>query len=277
MTEQTQAEFWNGEPGERWANYAEALDIMLDPFVAPILAEADLQSGERVVDIGCGAGVLSARAARQVGASGHVIGVDVSKPILDAANARYGSEPNIQFELADAAIWAPDTPVDVLISRFGVMFFETPVDAFRNLHSAMTPGGRMAFACWRSMPENAWAAMIIKTLMPLLQTPPAPPPPGAPGPFAFADPAYVEGILGDAGWSNITLKPVDSEIMLPGETSAEMVRFAKEMGPVSRMISESGLDESIVDEHLTAFFASKAGADGRVRLPAAVWLVKADA
>ncbi|MEO0467771.1 MAG: class I SAM-dependent methyltransferase, partial [Pseudomonadota bacterium] len=168
MSDISQSELWNGEMGERWAAYSDALDHMLSPFIEPIMTAAALQPGERVVDIGCGAGVLSVRAAADVAPMGQVVGVDVSRPIVDVAEARFGERGDVAFEVTDASVWKPADLFDVLISRFGVMFFEDPVGGFQNLRAAIKPGGRMAFACWRTLPENDWAFALMKAVLPAI-------------------------------------------------------------------------------------------------------------
>ena len=74
-----QIEYWNGKAGENWAAQADRLDAMLSPYIDIVLSAAQIASGQRVLDVGCGSGALS-RAALAAGA-GHVTGVDVSGPL----------------------------------------------------------------------------------------------------------------------------------------------------------------------------------------------------
>src|SRR5690606_23800198 len=109
------------------------------------------QPGERVLDVGCGSGPTTRLAARLVGPTGSVVGLDVARAMLDAA-ASVAVEPEaapIRWLEADAARWTPDGElVDAVISRFGVMFFDDPEAAFTALAAATRPGGRLCTMVW---------------------------------------------------------------------------------------------------------------------------------
>ena len=208
MSNAQQKEYWNGEAGNNWALGAETLDSMLHPFLALVLEASGITSGDRVLDVGCGSGALSL-AAIDAGAR-HVTGVDISAPMLSVAHSRAQSQPAPpEFLETDASTWTAETPFDRVISRFGVMFFDDPVAAFSNLHRQTEPQGTLAFSCWQAAPLNEWAMAPMKAVLPLLSEPPTPPEPGAPGPFAFADPDRTRSILADAGWTKVSVTPLD--------------------------------------------------------------------
>src|SRR5436309_13445934 len=122
-----QMAYWNGPGGQRWADRQHTQDIVLGPVCDALIARAQLKGGERVIDVGCGAGATSIAFAEKVGPSGHVLGVDISAPML--ARAREITPPALptEFVLADASIY-PFVPgsFDLVASRFGVMFFADP-------------------------------------------------------------------------------------------------------------------------------------------------------
>ncbi|MDF2901645.1 MAG: SAM-dependent methyltransferase, partial [Phenylobacterium sp.] len=187
-----QIAYWNNAAGETWAALQDRLDRQIEPLGLRAIEAGAPQPGERVLDIGCGCGQTSFELARRVGPSGRVLGVDISAPMLEVARQRAaGAAANVSFIEADAQTHAfQNGGFDLAISRFGVMFFDDPTAAFRNIGAALRPGGRLSFVCWRPMLENAWMATPLFAAMPLL--PPLPPPdPAAPGPFAFADPERV--------------------------------------------------------------------------------------
>lgn len=130
MDNQDQSDYWNGEAGARWVSFSDRLDAMLLPFAEQIIEMANIKPDETVLDIGCGGGALSLMAA-DVGRS--VLGVDISKPLIDLASNRAKTRESIQFRCADASRFALDKKQDVAISRFGVMFFENPAEAFSNI------------------------------------------------------------------------------------------------------------------------------------------------
>src|SRR5450755_3808683 len=152
-----QRERWNGADGEYWACQQDRLDRTLAPVTGPLLAFAAPRSGSIVIDVGCGCGATTIELARAVGPSGRVVGLDVSQPMLARATERLREFSNADCRLGDAgSLPVDDIRADLIISRFGVMFFGDPVAAFANLRTALAPGGRVRFACWRPISENPW-------------------------------------------------------------------------------------------------------------------------
>lgn len=277
MDNTSQIEYWNGPAGRKWVRDADRMDVMLSPFVDVIISPVLPGPGQAVIDIGCGAGALSLNvAASAVNVS--VTGVDVSAPLIELAKQRSAAVgAGIEFVVADASVWRPAQPVDLVISRFGVMFFADPVAAFANIRAGVKPKGRLRFACWRPLAENTWALAPLQAAMHLLKTPPAPPQPGTPGPFAFGDVGYVTRILKESGWSGISITPWDGDLVLPGASTEDTAEFMLEMGPLSRAIAEQGIDPAVVKGAVVDRLKELAGKDGRTRLKAAAWIVEAEA
>lgn len=276
MSNTDQIAYWNGQAGEKWVRRANHLDALLEPFADAVLDRVALIEGEHVLDIGCGAGALTLKAAYRVGDERGAVGIDVSKPLLSLAKRR-ASECGApaSFEEADAASYRSKHPVDALLSRFGVMFFGDPVAAFANLRGSVKPEGRMVFACWQALSENDWARAPLEAALPFLSEHPAPPPPGTPGPFAFADKDRVASILRDAGWKGIIIHPWLGRVTLPGNTISEAARLMMELGPVARLVSETGADLSKVEDALARTLAAHRDQNGRITMPAAAWIVSA--
>lgn len=278
MPNQDQVDFWNGDAGQKWVEFSEHLDGMLAPFADAVMVAADLSAGENVLDVGCGGGALSLRAADKVGAGGAVIGVDISAPLLALASERASAGgQNAIFEDCDASTFQMETPADVLISRFGVMFFDDPQAAFANLRGNIAPLGRLAFACWQPMMKNDWVRVPLEAGMENFTTAPKMPPAGTPGPFAFADPARVETLLSGAGWQNVSIEPWVGKMMMPGKTPAESAGLMMKLGPVARLVKEQGADMALVQATLEERMRQTVTPDGCVEMGAAVWIVTADA
>ena len=147
--------YWNSTAGRHWVERQESQDTLLAPILTAALERAQARPGERVVDIGCGTGASSIELGKQV-ASGQVLGVDVSAPMLARAGERIPPGAPIKFVRADATTYKFEPAAfDLLFSRFGVMFFAEPARAFANLRAALKPGGRLVFACWRKFDEMA--------------------------------------------------------------------------------------------------------------------------
>jgi SAM-dependent methyltransferase len=181
---------------------------------------------------------------------------------------------HVRFIAADAQAHAfPESGSDGLFSRFGVMFFADPTAAFTNLSRALVPGGRVAFACWQALADNAWIRVPMMALGAIMPLPP-PPPPDAPGPGAFADRERVTGLLERAGLRDVQFEAFTPEVVLGGGID-EAVRFALDVGPTSRALAEAppGLKEKAVAAIAEAF-APHASARG-VLLASAAWIVTA--
>lgn len=277
MSNAAQVEYWNSKVGETWTRFQEALDRSFTPLTGALLGLAAPADGEHVLDVGCGTGEISLAAAAAVGEDGTVLGLDISRDMLARARARAEELlSEAEFREADAASFAEEDGFDLIVSRFGVMFFADPVAAFANLRARMAPGGRLVFACWQPAERNLWATLPLTVLADLLpQQPPADP--YAPGPFAFADPTRVGDILQNAGWQSVALHAFDFA-MVTGEGDdpiAGALRFALRIGPAARAVAEAGIDMQARALLVPALAAHLR--DGQVALPAACWLVEARA
>lgn len=271
-----QIAYWNGDVGQRWAAQQTRLDAMLAPISEAALDAAGAKPGERVLDIGCGCGETTMKLATTVGAAGSALGVDISAPMLALAKNRSQAHTNLSFTEADAAThrFEPNS-FDVLFSRFGVMFFANPDEAFANMHKALKQTGRVAFVCWRDWRENEWVRVPIMAVRP--HVPPQPQlGPEDPGPFAFADPARVRRVLASGGFDAITLRPLDTKVGI-GDSLDDAVAYLQEFGPVSRALSEASPAQkqqaaTALREALAPYAKSTP-----ITLGAAVWIVTAKA
>ena len=269
-----QREYWNGPVGERWASLQESIDLHLAEITEELVRFAAPRSGERVLDVGCGCGTTTLLLAMRTGPDGATAGIDISVPMLNVARARaVAQNADIAFIEADASDYAFQPVFDLVFSRFGIMFFADPVAAFANLRSALAPGGRLVFVCWRNFEENRWAWEPMQAALPLLP-PQEPGDPFAPGPFALADDARLRRILEAAGFTTIGVEPFDASANM-GATVEEAAAEALNVGPLAR--AATGLDEAVrekirrVVEGVYARYRTPSG----VQPPAACWLVRA--
>lgn len=267
-----QAALWNGPGGQNWLKAQARLDHLMAGITREALALANAQPGEMAIDVGCGPGTTTAALASAVGPEGHVLGVDISQVLIDAALTR--RLPNATFVVADAGTHPFEAgSADLIFSRFGVMFFADPVAAFVNLRRALKPSGRLAFVCWRSALDNPWSLTPVRAAAPFLTLPPRPDP-EEPGQFAFGDRARVERILKGAGFAGLAIEPLDVEIWM-GRDPADVVANAGRFGPLARPLAEA--DPAAAARAKAAIIeamAPHATKDG-VSLPGACWLVSA--
>ena len=194
---------WNGESGERWVATADRRDAVLAPVGEALIETAAIASGERVLDIGCGCGATTLAAARDAGPTGHVLGVDLSAPMLALAAQRAETTPTADLLQADAQTFHLRERFDVAVSRFGTMFFDDPTAAFTNIARHLTAGGRLCIATWQPLDANAWLVVPGAALLEHASLPEAASADG-PGMFAQSDPVVIEGVLREAGFGDIT-------------------------------------------------------------------------
>ncbi len=272
MDNEQQSNYWNGTAGQLWVTFSDRLDAMLSPFAGLILEASNIKPNETVLDIGCGGGALSLLAAQRAQS---VLGVDISKPLIGLAGKRAAGLAQTNFHCEDAAAISLDEERDVVISRFGVMFFSDPVSAFANIRKQVKPDGRMVFACWQSPIKNLWANAPLEAAMPFFKEPSPPPVPHTPGPFAFADSEYLTDTLMDAGWKTVELTDWTGKIRLPGEDVEQTAAFMMDMGPLSKIMKDKDLDEKRVQSALIEKLSDAANDDGTVDMQASVWIVRA--
>jgi ubiquinone/menaquinone biosynthesis C-methylase UbiE len=279
VTEQTnneQTRLWNGLAGRAWVEAQELLDQMFRPF-EELLVEA-VSAGNsvgRVLDVGCGTGATTLAAARVLGAKGRSTGIDISDPMIATARARAERErAPASFLCANAQTYAfQPASFDMIISRFGVMFFEDFVRAFENLRRAAREDAELRFIAWRSPSENPFMTTAERAAAPLLPKLSVREP-DAPGQFAFADQRRVYRILEESGWAQVDIRPIDVGCTMPQN---ELVRYFTRFGPLGRILHE--VDERtriLVIERLHAAF-SRYVHGGEVRFTAACWMVSARA
>jgi SAM-dependent methyltransferase len=207
-TNTAQLQAWDGDEGAYWTAHADAFDRSLDAYRERFAAAADVQVGDRVLDIGCGAGQTTREAAR-VARAGSAVGVDLSSRMIELARRRANEEGigNVAFEQVDAQVhpFEPEA-FDIAISRTGAMFFGDPVTAFTNIARALRPGARLALLTWQPLARNEWIREFIAALAAGRDL--SGPPPNTPGPFGLSEPDRVRTILTTAGFVDVDLDGV---------------------------------------------------------------------
>ncbi|MGW6928849.1 class I SAM-dependent methyltransferase [Lentzea sp. NPDC054927] len=262
-----QAEWWNAA-GQGWAQAQDIVDLVLKPFQDLLVEAARERPRERVLDVGCGTGGVTRAIADALDGT-RCVGLDISESMLAAAREHGKAE----FLLADAQVHVFEERFDLIVSRFGVMFFDDPATAFRNLLRASVPGGELCFITWRTPEENPFMTAASRAAASLLPDAPAPDPDG-PGPFSLADAAKTRKILEEAGWSGIDISAVDRICTMP---ESLLVPYLSNLGPISRALKEA--DESVRPQLMaqvrSAFDEFVHGDE--VRVPGACWQVTASA
>lgn len=275
MVNAEQTEQWNGETGQFWAEHEDHFDAMLSPLTTHLVAAAAVGSADRVLDVGCGCGATTRMVAEQASA-GTVLGVDLSEPMLARARQQVADAGlrNARFERGDAQVhdFAEDA-FDLVISRFGMMFFDDPPAAFSNLTLALRPGGRIVFLCWQELARNEQRVVPLNAIAAHVPVPDV----GnqdAPGPFSLADPARVRDLLVGAGLCDIVAASVTEPVVV-GANASEAAEFARHLPTIRSLLAAA--DETAAAAAVAAVrealvpYETPAG----VLLGSAAWLVTA--
>lgn len=265
---------------EGWVRHERIFDASFAPFTAALLAAADLGPVRRVLDVGCGSGTLLEAA---VAAGAQAVGVDISEAMVDAARRRVPAATVVtaDAQTADLLAAAPGPPFDRVVSRFGVMFFAEPEVAFGNIRAATAPDGRLAFVCWREG-ESAMFSLGLRALVARLADPPTLPPPGSPGPMGLAHADRIREVLTIAGWSDVTIEPLDGlcDYSMDGSDGVEERLAVALSGTVGRTVRAELEPQLGPDGWQAAVGEARAElrsqlVDGAVRLVGHTWLVTA--
>jgi ubiquinone/menaquinone biosynthesis C-methylase UbiE len=270
---------WNGPSGDRWAAQQAEMDALTAPYGQDALNAAAARPGERVMDVGCGCGDTSLALGRAVGPTGMVLGADVSRQMLEVARRRAAEAglSQVVFVEADASNARLPQDLDLIFSRFGVMFFADPVEAFTHMRRALKDSGRLAFVCWRAAMDNPWAFVPVAAARQATGLQPPNPDPYAPGPFAFADDTRLRGILEQARFRDVAIEPFE-HVMPMGANSRQAAEYATRSGPVARVVRDAGPENlPKIIEAVEKALVPLAAQDGSVALPGRTWVVTAKA
>ncbi|GAA1158072.1 methyltransferase domain-containing protein [Ornithinicoccus hortensis] len=267
--------------GAGWVEHETIFDAVFAPVTAAILERDAPAPGLRLLDVGCGSGTLLEAGAR---AGADVVGVDISPVMARAARARVPSATVLvaDAQSADLLVEAPGEPFDRVVSRFGVMFFDEPAAAFANLRRCSAPGARLVFACWRGVAENPSFTAGTELLVARMDPRPEPPPPGAPGPMAFADGERLRGLLTAAGWGSVAVDPFDfTGVYGSGDSDGVAERMAVILSTSGGRLARAQLEPRLGEEGWASLLEEVRAevrthlVDGVVQLPGATWLVSA--
>ena len=273
-----QIAYWNGPGGQHWTERQASQDILLGPVSEILINRAGAKPGHHILDVGCGCGATSIALAQQVAPQGFVLGIDISAPMLARARQLAPKHLPLDFVLADATIYPFDPQsFDLLVSRFGVMFFAEPAVSFANLRRALRPEGRVVFVCWREPKRNPW--MMIPLQAVYRHVPKLPQVgPEDPGPFAFSSEERVHRILNQAGFSRLTMEPHDLSLDdAIGRGLDGAVEGALQIGPASRALQDHPPEVREAARHSIREVLAPFARGQAVPLPASIWIVTAHA
>ena len=272
-----QIEYWNEVAGPKWVALSDLINAQIEPLGRVAMERLRLKQGEHVLDVGCGCGHTSRDLAERVGASGRVLGVDVSDVMLADARARSVGMDQLDFLSADAQTHVFEgSAFDALFSRFGVMFFSEPQAAFSNLLMALKPGGRLVFVCWQEPGANPWMSIPGRAAAAHVEME-SPSDPHAPGPFAFADRERVCRLMEGAGFQAVSAESHETPVIVGGGLELEAcVEFLLQLGPAAAAMREADATlSSAIRNSVTEAVSPFWHGDG-LQMDAAVWVVSGE-
>ncbi len=237
-----QSEYWNEKSGPKWVKIDDAMNERFSVLTDELFFRSKIVQNDRVLDVGCGGGETSFRASQYVGSNGYVLGADISETLLTFARNKFSNIENLEFNTCDAQNYKFKVgSFDKVISRFGMMFFENPIEAFKNIHLSMKIGGSLDFVCWADMNGNEFfiEGSEIVTSYTNKNLPPTTREPGA---FAFSDKKYIWEILDLSGFREIKIDTVSSSISTR-DTPEKDVEILLSIGPRAKLYSGSNLSD----------------------------------
>ena len=271
--------FWNNVLAEKFERFRNILMEGLSYHSKVPLENLQLKRGSKVVDVGCGWGDTAIELAKMVGPAGFVLGLDCCDKFLDKGrkDAENVGVKNVRFVAADVQTYPFEPEFDLCFSRFGMMFFENPVVAMRNVRKALKIGGKLMFVTWRVIADNPWLGLPKEVVLRFL------PPPGedaqtcGPGPFSMADPSVVTAQLLAAGFEEPSFERTDGPVMV-GSTAEQAMQFQLALGPAGEVFREAGEEaerrRGEIEDALRGELA-KFEKRGEIFLPSSSWTITA--
>src|SRR5688500_8853777 len=140
--------------------------VVFGPWAEELVRRANLQHGDRLLDLACGTGAVTAIAAGRIGEQGTVYGLDLNPEMLEVAQARCkDSECEIQWRIGNAEqLPFPEAAFDTVLCQQGLQFFANRHRALTEISRVLRPGGRVLASVWNRSSENPWAEALIQAL-----------------------------------------------------------------------------------------------------------------
>ena len=271
-----QFEFWNEGIGRKWVEEDDSMNERLSILTKELFLRSNIKRDDKILDIGCGGGQTTFDASEMVGENGYVVGADISKILLDLAESKYANTKNLEFKYCDVQNYEfKENSFSKVISRFGVMFFENPIEAFKNIYNSIQEGGSLNFVCWTNVMENEFFTdptnIIIKHInkeFPEITR--------APGPLAFSEEDYVKEILMSSKFKNVKIEKVYSSISTNDSAEKDGALLLK-LGLGGRLLADANLSKkelSIIRDEMVEI-SQKRQKDGKITYKACLNYVSA--
>lgn len=281
LTEPTEyVQFWNDTLADKFDRFRHILMEGLSYHSRIPLEKLTIASGSRILDVGCGWGDTAIQLAHKTGPEGFVLGVDCVEQFLTRAReqARKAGLENIRFIAEDVERYPFDGRFDLCFSRFGMMFFENPVRAMKNIRRALRPGGELMFIVWRSSEYNPWLGMAKEVVLRFLPEPGEGARSCGPGPFSMANTEVVSQQLEIAGFREVNFEQVDGPVTV-GDSVQDAINFQLAIGPAGEVFREAGelaeQQRPEIEEALRQALTPYQDNAGQIVMPSSSWCITA--
>jgi ubiquinone/menaquinone biosynthesis C-methylase UbiE len=275
-------EAWNSVLYDKFLRFKDTLTTGFGIHGRAVLDRFPPRPGGRVLDVGCGFGDTTLDIARRVGPGGEVVGVDASARFIESArkDAARADVTNARFEIADVQTGDLHGPFDQAFSRFGTMFFDSPVAALRNIRRSLKPGGVLSMVVWRKKDENRYLDLVERCVLEIVpKVDKGDQVTCGPGPFSMASPDVVSAQLLLAGFARPSFERFDAELRV-ANTVDEAVSIAMELGPAGEVLRLAGEVAAAARPKVIASLAealAKLARDDGVYGGSSTWIVSATA
>jgi SAM-dependent methyltransferase len=227
---------------ERWQVSTDAAEVYESCFVpaifgawaGPVADAAGIRRGDRVLDVGCGTGVLAREALRRAGHEGRVVGVDLNEGMLAVA-AR--TEPKIEWRRGDAAsLPFEDARFDAVVSQFALMYFPDRAASVREMWRTLAPGGRLAVAAWAAIDRARGYRILVDIAVRQCGRAAAD---VLAAPFVLGDQADLAKLFADSGIPGATVALREGSIRFP--SVKEFIRVEVEGSPLADLLGDAAM------------------------------------
>lgn len=271
--------FWNDTLANKFDRFREILQNGLSYHSRIPLEKLSVTPGSRITDVGCGWGDTAIQLARKTGPDGYVLGMDCVEQFLEPArrDAEAVGLRNVDFLAADVERYPFESDFDLCFSRFGMMFFQNPVAAMRNVRKALRPGGELMFIVWRTIDDNPWLGLPKQIALEFLEPPGEDARTCGPGPFSMSNPDVVKKQLEVAGFEGIAFERIDGPVTV-GADLEDAVRFQLAIGPAGEVFREAGEEAERKREQIEGAMREALAPyheDSGIVMPSSSWCITA--